>query len=179
MITAAMITGALVGGFVNLVSAVVSENVFDELTWDDLGKILSSTAIGALEGGFSAAFPGAGWAISFGASVADSVASDLIEGNTNIGQIVTNALFSGAIGAVGGSGKNPFADKSDLINDGISKRLKLFQKGLHPNVKTAARKAGRQAKRYLNGTYLSNQLESLAYTGMNELSHRYIESVLF
>ena len=178
VITTAIITGAIIGGTVNFVSSFISEAIggFDENSWK---KILSSTAIGFLEGGFSAAFPGAGWAISFGASVADSVASDLIEGNTNLGQIAVNALFSGAIGAVGGSGKNPFADKSDLINDGISKRLKLLKKGLHPNVKTAARKAGRQAKRYLNRTYLSNQLESLAYTGMNELSHRYIESVLF
>jgi RHS repeat-associated protein len=179
VITAAMITGALVGGAINFVSAVVSEVVFEELTWDDGWKILASTAIGFFEGGLSVAFPGAGWAISCGAGALDSIVCDVIDGETNVGQIAVNALFSGAMGAISGSGNNDFVMGRDIINGGANAKKFLSQGGLHPKAKKAAQNACRTAKKYIWKTYKSAQRESIEYATAEGIGRIIIESILF
>jgi hypothetical protein len=180
VITAAIIfTSACIGGAFNFVSSFASEWISGNLDGDSWKKILCSTAIGFFEGGLSAAFPGAGWAISCGAGIVDSVASDLIEGNTNLGQIATNALFSGAMGAVGGSGANDLVKGHDIISDGVHAGRTLLQAGLHPTVKKTLHNTIKTANKYIRKAVRSELVDSFMYDVADNVGRFVIDSVLF
>lgn len=150
---------------VNTVSTIVSEAMDDGLSFDDdFAKILTSAAIGAVEGAVNAIIPGASMLTSTVANAADSLASDLLDTEKKTtDKIVTNAAISAGFGFLGGMGDVSFVKGNDIVNDGI-KSLKKTLKGNHPSVKKTARKSKRKARKYIAINFADNLLQSLTFT---------------
>jgi hypothetical protein len=173
-----VVVGAFVGGVINLVSAVVSEVIEGDWELKDIGQILISTAFGAAEGALTAICPSVSSLISFTTNALDSYICDRMDG-VSVDRACVNAFFSGAIGAVGGAGGGDFSKGYSLMNDAFAARKSFRKGGLHPNVTKAAKNSFKKANKHVRKTYISGQLESLAYGGMNELAHQYVQYVLF
>ena len=58
----------------------------------------------------------------------------------SVGDIITDSLVSGAIGAVAGSGGSEFVKGGKLMNEAAGSVGNAIRKGVHPAVKKSARK---------------------------------------
>ena len=177
-----VIIGAAIGGAISLVSSTVSvicDNAIkgEKFSLKDVGQIAISTTIGALEGAAIALCPAASVAISAAASAADTAINGVIDGDS-AGEIVTNSLVSGAIGAVAGSGGSEFVKGGKLINDAAGSVGNAIRKGVHPVVKKSARKIIKKAAKKIGREYVSGQLEDFAYGGIYEFTSFYTRSVV-
>ena len=172
-----VVIGAVVGGAVSLVTSIVSEVIEGDFTWKDVGQIAISTTIGALEGAAIALCPAASVAISSVASIADTAINGIIDGDS-VGEIVTNSLVSGTIGAVAGSGGSEFVKGGKLLNDAAGSIGNAIRKGVHPVVKKSARKTIKKAVKKIGRVYASSQIEDFAFSGIYEFGSFYIKSVV-
>ena len=172
-----VVIGAAIGGAISLVSSIVSEAIEGDFSWKDVGQIAISTTIGALEGAAIALCPAASVAISAVASAADTAINGVIDGDS-VGEIVTDSLVSGAIGAVAGSGGSEFVKGGKLINDAAGSVGNAIRKGVHPVVKKSARKTIKKAAKKIGREYVAGQIEDFAYGGIYEFTSFYTRSVV-
>ena len=177
-----IVIGAVVGGAISFVSSTVSvvcDNIKNgkDFSLKDLGKIAASTAIGIAEGALVAACPAASMAISAVASAADTAINGAIDGDS-VGEIVTNSLVSGTIGAITGSGGSEFVKGGKLMNEAAGSVGNAIRKGVHPVVKKSARKTIKKAARKIGREYVSGQIEDFAYGGVDKFSSYYARSVV-
>ena len=170
-----VIIGAVIGGTINMVSSIISEVIEGDFTLSDIGQIALSTAIGAVEGAAIALCPAASVAFSATASALDTAVNGIIDGDS-VGEIVTNSLLSGAIGAVAGSGGSDFVKGGKLINEAAGSLGNAVKKGVHPVVKKAAKKTIKKAAKSIAKSYVSGQVEDIAYGGLYEFSSFYIRA---
>ncbi|MBP3923084.1 MAG: DNRLRE domain-containing protein [Ruminiclostridium sp.] len=170
-----VIIGAVIGGTINMVSSIISEVIEGDFTLTDIGQIALSTAIGAVEGAAIALCPAASVAFSATASALDTAVNGIIDGDS-VGEIVTNSLLSGAIGAVAGSGGSDFVKGGKLINETAGSLGNAVKKGVHPVVKKAAKKTIKKAAKSIAKSYVSGQVEDIAYGGLYEFSSFYIRA---
>ncbi len=175
-----VVIGAAIGGAINLVSSIASEAIKGDLSWDDAGKIAISTAIGMAEGAAIALCPAASAAISAVSSAADTAIIGFMEKDetVSVGDIITDSLVSGAIGAVAGSGGSDFVKGGQLINDAAGSVGNAIRKGVHPVVKKSARKTIKKAAKQIGRAYISGQVEDIAYGGLSKFSSYYTRSVI-
>ena len=172
-----VVIGAVIGGAVSLVSSIVSEAIEGDFTWKDVGQIAISTAIGVAEGAAIAACPAASVAISAVASAADTAINGIIDGDS-AGEVITNLLASGVIGAVAGSGGSAFVKGGKLLNDAAGSVGNALRKGVHPVVKKSARRIINKAAKTIGREYVSGQIGDFAYGGVYEFCSFYIRLVV-
>lgn len=128
-----IIGGIVVGAVIGGVSQAICNYIDGKPITEGLKK---SVLTGALGGGLTAALPGASTLISVGMSVAESVVSDVQNGES-ISTVLVNATLSAGFAAAT-SGNSVFSNKK-LISDSIKAIGKVLP-GNHPKVKKAAAK---------------------------------------
>ena len=128
-----IIGGAIVGALVGVASQAISNLIDGNPIGDGLAK---AAVTGAVGGALTAAFPGANTLISAGMSAAESVISDVQNGE-NLPTILVNATLSAGF-ATATSGSTIFGDK-DIVTKSF-KAVGNILPGNHPNVKKAAKK---------------------------------------
>ena len=128
-----IIGGAIVGALVGVASQAISNLIDGNPIGDGLAK---AAVTGAVGGALTAAFPGANTLISAGMSAAESVISDVQNGE-NLPTILVNATLSAGFAAAT-SGSTIFGDK-DIVTKSF-KAVGNILPGNHPNVKKVAKK---------------------------------------
>jgi hypothetical protein len=129
-----VIRGAFLGASIGIVSKAICNVIYKKPVFDGAAE---AAIIGAAGGALTALFPGSSTLISVGMSAAESVSSD-IENGENLTTILVNATISaGFAAATSGSGTSVFADKNIVQNS--FKAIKNTFRGCHPNVKNAAK----------------------------------------
>lgn len=172
-----IVIGAVIGAAVSLVTSIVTEVIEGDFELKDLANIAVSTAIGAAEGAAIAICPTAAMAISAGASVLDTTINGLINGES-WDTIIVDSLISGTLGAVAGSGGSDFVKGGKLMNEAADSVAALFKKGMHPNVKKAAKKCVKKAAKVIRKSYVSNQINDFAYTAPEAFCTWYAENAI-
>lgn len=145
-----IVAGAVIGGVSSFISSMA--------TGSSIGDSLISAGFGALQGGLSAALPGASAIIGAGIGALESVTLD-IKNNKSVSETITNAAISAGFGAITGS---QISKKSSSINKAV-KAIKKTTAGNHPVVKKAAKKLVRSAIRQIGRDSYTSIFESTAY----------------
>ena len=173
-----VLIGGVIGATVGFVSALASEIASDGLDWkEDWGSILTSTAVGAVEGVATALVPGAAVAIGASAGIVESVANGLIK-KESAQEIILNSIFAAGMGAVGGAGGSDFIKGDPLINEAVASLGNVSKHGVHPTLKRSARKTVKKALKYIGKSYGSSQLQDVAYMGIGNFGAWYTNSAI-
>ena len=128
-----VVAGAVVGALVGVASQAICNFIDGKAISDGMGR---AALVGALGGGLTAAFPGSTTLISSGLSAAESIFSDIKNGE-NFATIAVNATISAGFAAAT-SGPSVFSNKN-IVSDTL-RNLSNLQAGNHPGVKKKADK---------------------------------------
>ena len=153
-----IVVGAIVGAVVNTVSAVIQQKPIDE--------IIVSVVCGAVSGGLTAM--GFGAAVGAVTSFVDSAYSNtkaVIRGESTIGEAIVGTAVDTAVGAafgaMGAASTSEIAASRQITEAGYSGLKTLCQKGLHPVVKEAAKKAVKSVATYVAKRILTDAASGL------------------